>query len=331
MILTEFDVIVVGGGHAGCEAALSSAKLGTKTLLLTANIDTIGIMSCNPSIGGVGKGHLVREIDALGGEMAKAADFSSIQYRRLNTRKGPAVQATRVQADRNLYRIHMKKAIESQTNLVVKQRLIHSLVEKNGQIVGARTSYGETFYCKCLVITPGTFPNGLIHIGDKKTSAGRAGEAPTREISDSFKELGLNLGRLKTGTPPRLDGKTINWSQTIEQPGDLNPLLFSFESSSVQNKQLPCHITHTNLKTHEIIRANIHKSPMYSGQIEGIGPRYCPSIEDKIVKFADKDRHQVFLEPEGLNDHTIYPNGISTSLPVDVQIKIINSIISKIF
>ena len=326
MGLNEFEVIVIGGGHAGCEAALASARTGSKTLLLTANIDTIGIMSCNPSIGGVGKGHLVREIDALGGEMGKAADFSSIQYRRLNTRKGPAVQATRIQADRSLYRLHMKKTVENEENLFVKQRLIHSLLVKNGEIQGAKTSIGENFYCQCLIITPGTFPNGLIHVGNQKTNAGRAGEAPTKEISDSFKNLGLNVGRLKTGTPPRLDGKTIDWSQTIIQPGDKNPLLFSFENSKVKNEQLPCHITYTNKVTHNIIKENIHRSPMYSGEIEGIGPRYCPSIEDKIVKFHDKERHQVFLEPEGLDTNEIYPNGISTSLPIDVQIKIINSI-----
>ena len=326
MDLNQYEIIVIGGGHAGCEAALASSRTGAKTLLLTANIDTIGVMSCNPSIGGVGKGHLVREIDALGGEMGKAADFSSIQYRRLNTRKGPAVQATRIQADRNLYRLYMKKIIENQKNLNVKQRLIHSLIVKNGKILGAKTSIGESFFCKCLIITPGTFPNGLIHVGDKKINAGRAGEAPTKEISDSFKDLELNVGRLKTGTPPRLDGKTINWSETTIQPGDKDPLLFSFENIKVKNKQLPCHITYTNKETHEIIKRNIHKSPMYSGEIEGIGPRYCPSIEDKIVKFHDKERHQVFLEPEGLDTNEIYPNGISTSLPIDVQIQIINSI-----
>ncbi len=325
MSCEEYEIIVVGGGHAGCEAALASSRLGSKTLLVTANLDTIGIMSCNPSIGGVGKGHLVREIDALGGEMAKAADFASIQYRRLNTRKGPAVQATRIQADRSLYRAYIKRTLESQRNLSIKQRLIHSLIEKNSKIVGIKTSYGEEIYSNCIVVTPGTFPNGLIHIGDSQTSAGRMGEAPTKEISNSFKALGFNVGRLKTGTPPRIDGRTINWEKTIVQQGDINPTLFSFANFEVANQQLPCHITYTNEDTHTIIRKNIHRSPMYSGQIQGVGPRYCPSIEDKIVKFPDKERHQIFLEPEGLNTNEIYPNGVSTSLPIDVQIQIINS------
>jgi len=323
----EYEVIVVGGGHAGCEAALASSRLGSKTLLVTANLDTIGVMSCNPSIGGVGKGHLVREIDALGGEMAKAADFASIQYRRLNTRKGPAVQATRIQADRGLYRTYIKRTLESQKNLSIKQRLIHSLIEKNSKIIGIKTSYGEEIHSNCIVVTPGTFPNGLIHIGDSQTSAGRMGEAPTKEISNSFKALGFSIGRLKTGTPPRIDGRTINWKKTTVQQGDINPSLFSFTNFEVANEQLPCHITYTNEDTHTIIRENIHRSPMYSGQIQGIGPRYCPSIEDKIVKFPDKERHQIFLEPEGLNTNEIYPNGVSTSLPIDVQIQIINSML----
>ncbi|MEE2975075.1 MAG: tRNA uridine-5-carboxymethylaminomethyl(34) synthesis enzyme MnmG [Thermodesulfobacteriota bacterium] len=323
----KYDVLVVGGGHAGCEAALASARMGTKTLLITGNLDTIGVMSCNPSVGGVGKGHLVREIDALGGEMAKAADFASIQYRRLNTRKGPAVQATRIQADRNLYKNYMKQVVESEENLILKQRLIHSLIEKEGKILGVRTNQGEDIYSECVVITPGTFPNGLIHIGSTQISAGRAGEAPTKEIANSFRHLGLEVGRLKTGTPPRLDGKTIDWDRTEIQEGDKNPSLFSFENFKIRNPQLACHITYTNEKTHEIIRNNIDKSPMYSGTIEGVGPRYCPSIEDKIVKFPEKERHQIFLEPEGLNTNEVYPNGISTSLPIDVQIEIVNSMI----
>ncbi len=326
MFKEEYDVIVVGGGHAGCEAALAAARLGRNTILITGNIDTIGVMSCNPSIGGVGKGHLVREIDALGGEMAKAADFSSIQYRRLNTRKGPAVQATRVQADRNLYRTYMRNKLGNQKNLLILQRIVESLIVKDNKIHGIQTSYGEDFYSKTTIITPGTFPNGLIHIGKNKNSAGRAGEPPTEQISNSFKSLGLDVGRLKTGTPPRLDKNTIDWSKTQVQSPDENPSFFSYQTEKIANKQLPCHITYTNERTHEIIKSNLDKSPLFSGEIKGVGPRYCPSIEDKIVKFADKLRHQIFLEPEGLNTNEIYPNGISTSLPLEVQIEIIKSI-----
>jgi len=320
------QVIVIGAGHAGCEAALASSRIGCKTLVLTANIDTIGLMSCNPSIGGVGKGHLVKEIDALGGEMGKAADATAIQFRRLNTRKGPAVQATRTQADRILYRLYMKKALENESNIDIKQRMVDGFIVDGNKVVGIQTNLGEQLFADAVVVTPGTFPNGLIHIGLTQIISGRAGEAAATGISNSFEALGFKVGRLKTGTPPRLDGRTIEWDKTEIQPGDNKPVPFSFSNKEIQRKQLPCHITYTNVKTHEVIRNNLDKSPLYSGLIKGIGPRYCPSIEDKIVKFPDRLRHQIFLEPEGYETYEIYPNGISTSLPLDVQYDIVRTI-----
>lgn len=322
----KYHVIVVGAGHAGCEAALAAARMGCKTLVLTGNLDTIGLMSCNPSIGGVGKGHLVKEIDALGGEMGKAADATAIQFRRLNTRKGPAVQATRIQADRQAYKTYMRKALESEKNIDLKQRMVEGFLVEGGRAVGVKTSLGEHFLADAVVVTPGTFPNGLIHIGLTQISAGRAGEAPAYGISESFQKLGFRIGRLKTGTPPRLDGRTIKWDILEVQPGDPEPKPFSFSNDKIEREQLPCYITYTNERTHQIIRSNLHKSPLYSGIIKGIGPRYCPSIEDKVVKFPDKERHQVFLEPEGWGTYEIYPNGISTSLPLDVQYEFIRTI-----
>ncbi|MBI2486274.1 MAG: tRNA uridine-5-carboxymethylaminomethyl(34) synthesis enzyme MnmG [Deltaproteobacteria bacterium] len=322
----KHQVIVIGAGHAGCEAALAPARMGCKTLLLTANIDTIGLMSCNPSIGGVGKGHLVKEIDALGGEMGKAADATAIQFRRLNTRKGAAVQATRIQADRQAYKIYMRKVLEAEKNIDIKQRMVEGFLVEGGKVVGVKTNLGEHFFADAVVVTPGTFPNGLMHIGLTQISAGRAGEAPAVGISDSFESLGFKIGRLKTGTPPRLDGRTVNWEILEVQPGDSDPKPFSFSNDRIEREQLPCYITYTNEKSHQVIRDNLHKSPLYSGVIKGIGPRYCPSIEDKVVKFPDKERHQIFLEPEGVATYEIYPNGISTSLPLEVQYEFIRTI-----
>ena len=323
-----FDVIVVGGGHAGTEAALASARSGATTLLLTHNIETLGQMSCNPSIGGIGKGHLVKEIDALGGAMAIATDEAGIQFKILNSSKGPAVRATRAQADRVLYRKAIRTRLENQENLWLFQQSVDDLILEGEKVVGAVTQTGVYFRSKAVVLTAGTFLNGLVHVGLENYAAGRAGDPSSTSLGQRLKEMKLPQGRLKTGTPPRIDGRSINYSTLEEQPGDLDPVpVFSYMGNiALHPRQISCWVTHTNEKTHDIIRGGLDRSPMYSGVIEGVGPRYCPSIEDKVHRFADKSSHQVFLEPEGLDTHEIYPNGVSTSLPFDVQLNLIRSL-----
>jgi len=316
---TRFDVVVIGGGHAGCEAAAASARMGAQTALVTHRFATVGAMSCNPAIGGLGKGHLVREIDALDGLMGRVADQGGIQFRVLNRRKGPAVRGPRAQADRKLYAVAMQAAIGETPNLQVFEAEADDLLIAKGRACGVKFADGREISCGAVVLTTGTFLRGLIHIGEKQIPAGRVGEAPAMGLSRTLKNIGFTLGRLKTGTPPRLDGRTIDWSALEMQPGDDPPEPFSMLTKRIENPQIQCGITRTVAATHEIIRANVHRSPMYSGQIASRGPRYCPSIEDKIVKFGERDGHQIFLEPEGLDDHTVYPNGISTSLPEDVQ------------
>ena len=324
---TEFDVIVVGGGHAGTEAALAAARMGQKTLLLSHNIETLGQMSCNPSIGGIGKGHLVKEVDAMGGAMAIATDEAGIQFRILNSSKGPAVRATRAQADRILYKQAIRSRLENQPNLWLFQQAVDDLMVEGDQVVGAVTQIGIQFRGRAVVLTAGTFLDGKIHVGLNNYAAGRAGDPPAISLSRRLKELKLPQGRLKTGTPPRIDGRSINFAVLQEQPGDLDPIpVFSVMGTvAMHPRQLPCWVTHTNARTHDIIRAGLDRSPMYTGVIAGIGPRYCPSIEDKIHRFADKSSHQIYLEPEGLTTNEFYPNGISTSLPFDVQLALVRS------
>src|SRR5213083_935838 len=322
----SFDVIVIGGGHAGCEAAAAAARMGAKTALVTHRFSTIGAMSCNPAIGGLGKGHLVREVDALDGLMGRVADAGGIQFRMLNRRKGPAVRGPRAQADRKLYAAAMQAAIRQTANLEVIEGEADELLLSNGRVTGIRLGDGRELAAGAVVITTGTFLRGLIHLGEKNWPAGRVGEAPAMGLSKSFERAGLVLGRLKTGTPPRLNGATIDWSAVEMQPGDDPPEPFSVMTDRITTPQIQCGITRTTPATHEVIRANVHRSPMYSGQIKSSGPRYCPSIEDKIVRFGDRDGHQIFLEPEGLDDSTVYPNGISTSLPEEVQRAVVASI-----
>ncbi|CAN4276270.1 GidA Flavin-dependent tRNA uridine 5-carboxymethylaminomethyl modification enzyme GidA [Methylophilaceae bacterium] len=323
----NFDVIVVGGGHAGTEAALASARMGQKTLLLTHNIETLGQMSCNPSIGGIGKGHLVKEIDALGGAMAAATDEGGIQFRILNSSKGPAVRATRAQADRVLYKAAIRRRLENQPNLWLFQQAVDDIILEGDRAVGVVTQIGLRFKSQAVVLTAGTFLGGLVHVGMKSYSAGRAGDPPAISLAARLREIGLPAGRLKTGTPPRIDGRTIDYSVMTIQPGDDPVPVFSFLGNAAQHPaQMPCWITHTNERTHDIIRSGLDRSPMYTGVIEGVGPRYCPSVEDKIHRFADKESHQIFLEPEGLNTNEVYPNGISTSLPFDIQLALVRSV-----
>ena len=322
----QYDVIVVGAGHAGCEAALAAARMGLKTLILTMNLDSIAQMSCNPAIGGLGKGHIVREIDALGGEMGRVTDRTGLQFRMLNTKKGPAVWAPRAQSDKKLYQFTMKHILEKQENLDVKQGAAEEILVEDGKVIGIDTEMGIRYHCRAAIITTGTFLKGLLHVGEAQAQGGRMGDQVSKTLSDSLKRLGFEIGRLKTGTPPRVNRRSIDFSKLEAQPGDLHPVPFSFTTTKIRQKQLPCYIGYTNEKTHEVIRANLSRSPLYAGRIKGVGPRYCPSIEDKVVRFPDKTRHQIFFEPEGRHTEEYYLNGLSTSLPTDVQVAFVRTI-----